>query len=347
MRIPIPSVIVVDEAVEDHPRVRSLLDLLPRIPVQTVPAGEPYEGKGWWITRNLGSFLRPCPGQKGHVCCGYWTMEWMLGCPFRCEYCALQAYRPSGSLTLYANLEDGLEEIRELRQKRQGPIRLGTGEFGDSLAMEPFFPFVRDVVEAVGSLDDMVVELKTKSNWIEPLQDLPHRERIIVAFSLNPPDLIYRYETGAATLDERLSAISRVLGWGYRVAVHFDPILQRHDWLSLYGEVVDRLATILPAEKLAWISMGTFRFPKGMDDAILKSYPETDLFRPEFIRARDNKMRYPRPVREMLYRGLLTVLEKHYPRRAIYLCMESPDVWNRVFGELMNSARLTARLDER
>jgi len=67
----------------------------------------------------------------------------------------------------------------------------------------------------------------------------------------------------------------------------------------------------------------------------------------EFIKGIDNKMRYFRPLRVGAYRLLASSLEEHVDRDILYLCMESPTVWEDVFRiEGMSTQRLSARLDE-
>jgi spore photoproduct lyase len=67
----------------------------------------------------------------------------------------------------------------------------------------------------------------------------------------------------------------------------------------------------------------------------------------EFISGVDNKMRYFRPIRTSVYRVLKEALEKHIEEKHLYLCMESPTVWEDVFGiKHMTSQRLKKRLDD-
>jgi len=67
----------------------------------------------------------------------------------------------------------------------------------------------------------------------------------------------------------------------------------------------------------------------------------------EFIRGKDNKMRYFRPLRTRMYILLKDLLTQYIDEDRLYMCMESNEVWEDVFGVYgMTSKRLADRLDK-
>ncbi len=100
---------------------------------------------------------------------------------------------------------------------------------------------------------------------------------------------------------------------------------------------------------MAWISLGCFRYLPALKAVMLAKHPDTAIYDGEFILGGDGKMRYPRPLRTRVYRHLLGQLRSALPqsRAAIYMCMESPRVWQDVFGHDPATEGLTALLDER
>ena len=54
---------------------------------------------------------------------------------------------------------------------------------------------------------------------------------------------------------------SAVAAAGYRVAFHFDPMVLGTGWEAEYDQLVAELAAAVPAERVAWVSVGTLRFP--------------------------------------------------------------------------------------
>ena len=294
---------------------------------------------------NRGRFLKPCPGQKGNVCCGYWVVEWGMGCPYRCQYCVLQVYQTPGRVLWYLNWEQILLEIAEVRSRTSGILRIGTGEFGDSLALEEAFPLNAFLAERLSDWPDVVLEVKSKRAGIMAMRDWPNKERIIAAFSLNPAALIDRFESGTADLESRLAFARQASAWGLRPAFHFDPLLPVPGWEHLYEAALTRVSEMAGDLPIAWFSLGVLRFPKGFPETVIGEYPETKLFFEECYPCSDGKMRMFRPFREKVYRFLLDRLSVLFPKTTVYLCMESPDVWRRLPRPEASSAQLKGLLD--
>lgn len=333
MTLALPEKLYIHPSVQDPPKVR---DLLKRFSVQVIPyEQDSIPGDGWLLTRQKGAFLKPCPGQKGYCCCNLWVLETALGCPFACEYCALQAYQESGSLVLYANIEDAVREILA-----SGGGRLTTGEFGDSLALEEHFPILPEVVAACREAG-ATLELKTKSDFIGPLLSLESPANLIIGFSLAPPEAHAQYEKGVPHPLQRIEAAEKLAAKGFRLSFHFDPILPGFN----YGPLIEALTAAVPEKSVVWISLGVFRFPKKAFDAILRRNPDTHLFKGEYYPSSDGKFRLFRPDREKLFKAVYGLLRARWKEAFVYLCMEHPAVWKNVLGLDMTPNYLTRHLD--
>lgn len=329
----------------EQPSVQKVLQAFPGVPV--VPhVTENHPGHGLLLTRNQGTFIKPCPGQKGNVCCGYWVVEWGLGCIYRCHYCVLQYYLQPGDVTWFMNWEKLYTELDDLRRNVSGRIRLGTGEFGDSLALEHLFPLHAELIARTARLDGVTLEIKTKSAAVSSLAEAEPHDHVLVAFSMNPPCLTSAIEPGTATLEERIKAAQQVSSWGYRLALHFDPLIPIPGWQDHYGEVMRRLAHELEPSRVAWISLGSFRFPRGFQEKAERNYPGTPIFTEEFYPCSDGKMRYFRPLREALYTFMRKEALELFPQAHVYTCMESPEVWERLCGKAWTSGDLTRFLNQ-
>jgi spore photoproduct lyase len=55
------------------------------------------------------------------------------------------------------------------------------------------------------------------------------------------------------------------------------------------------------------------------------------------IKGLDGKMRYPRPLRVMMYQKIVDALQKAGSNIFLYFCMEPPWVWKQVFGKYPGS----------
>ena len=219
-----------------------------------------------------------------------------------------------------------------LRNSRRQVHRIGTGEFTDSLLLDPLTHLSEIVVPFFAAQANAILELKTKTAQVDLLEKMDHRGHTIVAWSLNSPQVITKDEAGAATLEERLEAAQRCQEWGYRVAFHFDPLLAYAEWQQGYREVVDRLCSSVDPEGIAWISLGTLRFMRSLKTVIQQRYPTTTILDEEFVPGLDGKLRYFRDLRVKMYAHLRELLLGAHEDLCVYLCMESDDVWREAFG---------------
>jgi spore photoproduct lyase len=63
-----------------------------------------------------------------------------------------------------------------------------------------------------------------------------------------------------------------------------------------------------------------------------RRFPATTLLSGEQVLCPDGKMRYFYPLRVAMYRKVLGWIRQAAPTVFVYLCMESREVWEQVFG---------------
>lgn len=285
------------------------------------------------ITHDYGRRLKPCPGTSKHICCGYYVINPMTNCPMDCSYCVLQVYLNNPFLTLYTNLDELLHEIDLfLSNPDESFLRLGTGELSDSLALESIFPVSQLLILFFAEKERGILELKTKSSNVEPLLHLDHRERTVVSWSLNPPPIIQEEERGTASLEERLEAARRCQKRGYPLGFHFDPVIFDYGWERQYQETIRSLFKVVDPRGVIWISLGGFRCPPKLKGIVEERFPKSRIFLGELFLGKDFKYRYLEDIRVEIYQKMVGWLREIDSSLFIYLCMESREVWERVFG---------------
>lgn len=332
-----------DPAVKEHPIARELLRKIPGVPVIEVPnrrnvlekAGSLTISQGkrsLWVTQFLGPFLKPCPGTSApYVCCNYWVLNLQRNCPLDCSYCILQDYLNLQTLTLFVNLEKIPDEMEALQSRFPGRLlRVGTGELTDSLVLDPLTNWNNHLIRFVSDRP-LLLELKTKTSNTAHLPDL-QRRNVVVSCSMNPPDLIRAEEHKTASLDERLAALQRAVRKGYRIGIHLDPIIEIPDWQMKYEEMIRRMTAVLDEEDVAWISLGTLRFPGKLKKIVEERFPENRIFLGEFAPCPDGKMRYLHLIRSEIYQKIYAGIRRKWREVFVYLCMEHPFVWEKVMG---------------
>jgi len=346
------SRLYVEDEFKGQPLAQRLAQgLEPTIIAQAGPADYPSFGRGeTLLTRHRGAFVKPCPATLNYNCCGLQIFHFGLGCTLGCRYCILSAYLGTEALVLFGNIREGLSELREILSRDPGsrPKRFCTGEFTDSLLLDRSSGLAAELIEMFSENSSALLELKTKTDYIDHLLALDHRGRTVISFSVNAPEICRQEEGRAAPLTARLAAARRAADAGYPIGLHFDPIFEYPGWADGYARTADLIGQHLAGAEVAWVSLGCFRYLPSLKDVMLARHPGTSIYDAEFITGGDGKMRYPRPLRTRLYRGVASALSRVLPDSAvIYMCMESSRVWRDVFGTDPGTEGLTARLDLR
>jgi spore photoproduct lyase len=357
---PVKRILVEKEAV-GYPMTRRILARLPHAIVEVIADRETLKAtarhRELWLPEakstlllavQKGPFWRPCPGTRDYICCGYQVLQVTLNCPMDCTYCVLQGYVNVPAITVFVNLDDLFEELANRRAEKPDHLwRLGTGEFGDSLALDDLMGLNESLIPHFNGQSQAVLEIKSKWPHPDHLLSLGPNPMVIFAWSLNPPEIIAREEKFAAPLEQRLEAASRAAAAGFRLAFHFDPLIYFPGWEEAYQRTVDHLARAVPTQAIAWISLGGLRFLPPLRQLILQRFPQSRIAAQEMVLAPDGKLRYFKSLRVEMYTRMREWLAPAAPETPIYLCMESPRVWREAFGFSPEGEGLSQWLDGR
>jgi DNA repair photolyase len=269
-----------------------------------------------------------CPGSNGHLCCNYHTVDLYIGCSIGCTYCIMNGYLNFAPLVVQADTRSVITAIRAAAESHPDrPLRVGSGEVGDSLLLDPVFHLNEEIIRGVADLPNVRYEAKTKTDYVDHLLEIEPKGNAVIAFSLNPDPIVAGEEGIAASPGERLDAAHRCVAAGYQVAFHFDPIIRTNAFPDDYLGLIAELGAF-PAGAIAWISMGTIRFPPALKDV----FATRPFAGEEFVPTRDGKLRYLQPVRRGIYATLRSAFAEA-TAAPVYMCMESPAMWNRVYGD--------------
>jgi spore photoproduct lyase len=350
--------ILIERGAEGDPIAQRLRAKLPAVPIESVSPDDlaltddidELDKQSLRMIHFNGDFLKPCPGTRRYICCGYQILHVGINCPMDCSYCFLQSYLNQPSLRIFSNLEENLDAIGSTIDSHPDRIfRIGTGEFTDSLALDYLTGWTDRLLPFTSSKKNCIVELKTKTTYVENLlRKRDVGQRIVVAWSLNTPRVITHEERNTASLESRILAARRCQKAGFVVAFHFDPLIHYPGWREEYEEVIQLMERRIDPESIIWISLGSFRYMPPLKWAIKRRFPRTKIFDGEFIQGLDGKLRYFKPIRTEMYASLSERLGKWHHDLGIYLCMESDDVWGQSLGwSPRTSTHLSSYLDNR
>lgn len=291
-----------------------------------------------------GRFFKPCPCTRGYFSCGYFVLNPLIGCPFDCSYCVLLGYRDSYPIIFYLNYPDLFKELEEWEGKNPDfRIRLGTGELADSLALEKELGLHRKLIKFFNGKKQFIFELKTKSSVIEPILGEAVIPNLVISFSVSPQKVVDEEERGTASLLERLNSASILSKAGFNIGFHFDPVIMIENWEEEYSKLVKLIFQKVEAERILWISIGTLRFSSRVKKVVEDRFPMSEILLGELVPGKDGKFRYPGPLRDKVYRMLVSEIRAYSPKATVYFCMESSSRWSRFLG---NPLEIYRRLND-
>ena len=227
--------------------------------------------------------LTQAPEDYGHERFSYFLKN-SLNCIFDCRYCFLKWAFVNDFQVYFVNYDDMKEEISlslENYKKlwlKQRKLWFYSSDYSDNLWMTGFSNFVQEFVPFFETLDGAMMEIRTKSVNIQPLLDLwfiPQNTEI--AFSLNPQELIEKYEKWVASLDDRIQAVNILLEKWFKVWLRFLPLLPVENYQQIYWEFIDYIKQKIPMDKISSTFASGLLYTKADYINILKKDPYFDI----------------------------------------------------------------------
>ncbi len=299
------------------------------------------------LNRFEGRKFQKCPGSPEMICCNYYLLNTCFNCLYNCTYCFLNSYLNSFGITQFTNLEELLPAIEEFAGKHDKTIRVGTGEYTDSLMYDEITGIAEPLIRGTAHIKNLFLEFKTKSCLIDHLLKIPNKGNSVLAWTLNTEVNIKNYEEGTSSLKERLLAARKAQEAGFFIALHFDPIIRYNNFLEEYAKVIDMIFDMLSPEGIVWISLGCFRYSPGFKDIIKHQFPGEKLTKDELFPSIDGKYKYLKDERIKIFKFFKEKIQSFSTKPYIYLCMEDARVWKEVFGyDFEKSEDLEAHMGE-
>lgn len=325
--------IIIETGAAGDPLTGRITGILGHLPVERVDdvgallESSPERGRSILLRRHRGGFVKDFPTGEGVPPCGEKYILTMLSCPFSCSYCYLQSYLEDERIVLHTNTERMIEETAAAAAA--GPVRLTTGEMGDSLALDRITGYTAMILPALRGTGS-VLEARTKSARIDHLlETIPEEdlENLVITWTLSPPEAIEREELLTAGLGERLEAVSRAAREGIRIGLRLDPVVPFYYGAEKYRPLIEKFAAAAGAGPVYRVELGVLRFPPGLWERIREKRPGSNLLKGEYFRDRGGKIRLYRPDRVRIYRELASSVREVLPGARIELSMEDRSVW--------------------
>ncbi len=326
-----PAKIYVDSAVEKLPLTLKILRKFEGVEVELT--SNPHElkkpsemtgaKKSLLLARQKADPLKEFQAMTQSSQRPYYALNLISNCHLECTYCILQSYLSNNPLiTIFTNLEEILMRLADQLQRIPIGAMVGTGKIADSLALENISEHHQSLIPLFAKQKRVTLELKTKSEAIDSLLNLEPKNQTVISWSLNPPFLIEREEYKTATFAERLQAAKKASEAGYRVAFHFDPMIYHEQWQQNYSQALEWVFEEISPAKIAWMSVGTLRFPFKQGKIMKRRFPKNEAIHSQLISTSRSFIHYPNDLREGMQQFMEKEITKHLPASSFYRCMD-------------------------
>lgn len=297
---------------------------------QSDPLRLHYEGKRTLVLAEHNSAVRHS-SEEGNCCPNYWHFSPYGFCPYGCAYCYLagtQGVRFSPTVKVFLNLPEILGRIDKIARQIGKPTAFYLGKLQDGLALDPLTGYSRRIIPFLADHPTARLTLLSKSADVTNLLDLEHRGHSILSWTVGPRAVIEQFERNTPSLEERLRAMQTCAKAGYPVRAVVMPILPIPDWQTIYREF---LISLLGSVSLARITLGSIcSYPQAVrltDGKLGPDNPISVLLAQNKTRSADGRLRFPRHVRQTIYRTLIQTIRRTAPHVQIALCLEDPTMF--------------------
>ncbi len=278
-----------------------------------------------FIGRKEGQLVKEAPNAYGFSSeFPHYYFIHSYNCIYECQYCYLQGYFNSPDIVLFVNHDEIQAEMKRICEVHSDTkVWFHAGEFSDSFALANITQEIPSYFELFKNLPKAFLEFRTKSVNIKQIENLEPLENVVISFSLSPQEQTKKFDLQTPTFDSRVKAISKLAKKGFRIGLHFDPIIFEDNFDSQYEDMISEIAQYVIEEQIVYISLGVVRFTKDVYFEVQKNYPESEIHASEFVKSFDNKIRYNKPQRLwMLNRIKQLCIQHKLSEEKIYFCME-------------------------
>jgi len=328
--------IFIEDEVKDHPKTAMILNSLSKDNIQYIEKIEdiwgrvkkPYLQKrttlNLFIGRKKGELVKETPDAYGIGAEKHYYFIHAYNCIYECKYCYLQGYFNTPDIVLFINHDEIINKMQSIVDLAPNSDPwFHAGEFSDSLALSHLTQEWDEYWEFFKKNPNAKLELRTKSVNIKAIESLEPLENIFVSFTLasNISGKLYDYKT--PSVQARLKTIKKLVAKGFKIGIHFDPIIYEDNFKSNYEEILAQLKDVLPDKNLGYISIGVVRFTRDVYKEVEQNYSDSPMLKQKLIKSFDGKVRYSHPMRMWILNTVKEIcIQSGYQEEKIYKCME-------------------------
>lgn len=172
------------------------------------------------------------------------------GCSAICQYCYLVCnYNKCSYLRIFVNKEEILNNLikNSLNNSKNTVYEIGSNS--DLILENMVTEDLKDNLEYFFSnSSNGIITFPTKFKQIDDILDIKYKNRLIPRVSLNPQEIITKYEFGTSSLSGRLDAINKLCEAGYKPYILIAPIILTNNYKKIYKSLIEEMLNNLSAK---------------------------------------------------------------------------------------------------
>ena len=211
-------------------------------------------------------------------------------------------------------------------------FRVNISEYSDVAGLDPITNQLDELMQLVQDDPGFCIRFRTKTANIQNLLKYEGRNQVQVSFAINTQYVIDRYQEGASSVEDMISAINHLIKKeDYDVEIAIEPIIKYEGYETDYKNLIIRLKNEIDLSKVTKIKIGTVRYKTRLKNHISGIRPNTDLFSEEQQLQEpekgDKRWRYSKEERLRIYGIILDELAS-VPSMELGLGSENPELWD-------------------
>lgn len=212
----------------------------------------------------------------------HFQLPLVTGCEGMCEYCYLNTQLGKKPYTrVYVNIDEILSQAKKYIEERKPEITLfEAAATSDPVAVEPYSGALARAITFFAGEEMARLRFVTKFPYVDSLLNLDHRKHTRIRFSINTERVINAYEHRTPPLSERLTALNKILEYGYPGGVIIAPVILDEGWQKEYDSLLQKMreSIIYDSDNNdIHFEIISHRFTRRARTNILEVFPETTL----------------------------------------------------------------------
>ncbi len=244
------------------------------------------------------------------------------GCTAMCMYCYLVCnYNKCAYLRLFVNREQMLNKIIKTANSAEEDYVFEIGSNSDLILENTITNNLVWTIENFRNSKKGKLTFPTKFDMVDSILNVNHQGKIIIRMSINPEEIINKFEFGTSRLRQRIEAINKLVEANYEVGILVAPIILIDNWKLLYGKLFEEINELLTekAKKKVFFEFIFMTYSYIHKAINSEAFPNSiDLYNKEIMTVRGKgKYTYNQFVRqegEAFFRDLMS---KYFPNNEI------------------------------